>query len=64
MSESERRDFIAAFSEDRENTLVAFAVMGGIFGEGIDLRGEKLSGAVIVGVGYPQICLEREIIKD
>jgi len=64
MSDAERRCFIEEFTEDRENTLVAFAVMGGIFGEGIDLRGEKLSGAVIVGVGYPQICLEREIIKE
>jgi DNA excision repair protein ERCC-2 len=43
--------------------LVGFAVMGGIFGEGIDLVGDLLSGAVIVGVGLPQICLERDIIS-
>ena len=64
MRESERQDFIEAFCEDREQTLVGFAVMGGIFGEGIDLRGDRLSGAVIVGIGHPQICLEREIIKE
>lgn len=62
MSESEREDFLQKFSE--EDDLIAFAVMGGIFSEGIDLTGEKLIGAVIVGVGLPQICFERDIIKD
>jgi len=38
--------------------------MGGIFGEGIDLIGDRLSGAVVVGVGLPQIGLEREIIRS
>jgi len=38
-------------------------VMGGIFGEGIDLVGERLVGAVVVGVGLPQICLERDLIR-
>jgi DNA excision repair protein ERCC-2 len=38
--------------------------MGGIFGEGIDLVGERLIGAVVVGVGVPQVCLERDLIKD
>ena len=38
--------------------------MGGIFGEGIDLLGDRLSGAVIVGVGLPAISSERELIRD
>ena len=38
--------------------------MGGIFGEGIDLAGERLIGAVVVGVGIPQLGLERDLIKD
>jgi len=38
--------------------------MGGIFGEGIDLVGERLSGAVVVGVGLPGISLERELIRE
>lgn len=62
MSELEREAFLSCFTE--ENDLIAFAVMGGIFSEGIDLAGEKLIGAVIVGVGLPQICFERNIIKD
>lgn len=63
MSEEERESFLAEFTFDPEETLVGFALMGGIFGEGIDLIGNRLSGAVIVGVGLPQICLEREIIR-
>lgn len=62
MKESEREEFLNRFEEDDD--LIAFAVMGGIFSEGIDLVGEKLIGAVVVGVGLPQICFERDIIKD
>ncbi|ERI92638.1 DEAD2 domain protein [Clostridiales bacterium oral taxon 876 str. F0540] len=64
MSEEEREKFLDSFSENPDSTLVGFAVMGGIFGEGIDLTGDRLSGAIVVGVGLPQICLERDIIKD
>ena len=64
MPEQAREDFLKRFSEDNPQTLVGFAVMGGIFGEGIDLIGERLVGAVIVGVGLPGISLEREIIKE
>ncbi len=63
ISESEKEEFLAAFKVGTEQTLVAFVVLGGMFGEGIDLVGEKLSGAVIVGVGLPAICLERDIIR-
>jgi DNA excision repair protein ERCC-2 len=63
MSEAERAAFLNLFNETGLNTLVGFAVMGGIFGEGIDLVGERLVGAVIVGVGLPQICLERDLVR-
>ena len=45
-------------------TLVGFCVMGGIFSEGIDLKNDSLIGAIIVGTGIPQVCLERELIKE
>jgi DNA excision repair protein ERCC-2 len=67
MSEGERDEFLKMFSEDNlieGKTLVGFAVMGGVFGEGIDLAGDRLSGAVIVGVGLPGISLERELLKE
>jgi Rad3-related DNA helicase len=64
MSEPERDAFLAAFSVEHGETLVGFAVLGGIFGEGIDLVGERLIGAVIIGVGLPQLCVERNLIRD
>lgn len=64
MTEGERSEFLQRFSEDNAAALVGFAVLGGVFGEGIDLTGERLVGAVIVGVGLPKICLEREIIRQ
>jgi len=64
MTEPERDAFLAAFSVEHGEPLVGFAVLGGIFGEGIDLVGERLIGAVIVGVGLPQICVERDLIRD
>jgi DNA excision repair protein ERCC-2 len=63
MAELQRESFMAAFHAERTQILVGFAVMGGIFGEGIDLVGDRLVGAVIVGVGLPQICLERNLIR-
>ncbi|MFT4712485.1 MAG: Rad3-related DNA helicase [Candidatus Azotimanducaceae bacterium] len=46
-----------------QDTLVGFAIMGGIFGEGIDLKGNKLIGVIVVGVGLPQMGIERDLIK-
>jgi DNA excision repair protein ERCC-2 len=64
MTENERDHFLMRFAEENPNTLVGFAVMGGIFGEGIDLVGDRLSGAVIVGVGLPAISPQRELIRE
>ena len=37
---------------------------GGIFSEGIDLKEERLIGAVIIGTGLPQVNTEQEILKE
>ena len=63
-TEVERDRFLEQFSSESERTLLGFVVMGGVFGEGIDLEGERLSGAAVVGVGLPGISLERELIKE
>ncbi len=63
MSEGERSSYISEFSEARSESMVAFVAMGGVFSEGIDLPGDKLIGAAIVGVGLPQLCFEREALK-
>ena len=64
MTETERETFLAAFKARPGTAQVGFAVLGGIFGEGIDLVGDCLIGAVVVGVGLPQLCLERDLIRD
>ena len=64
MDDAGRARFLERFSAQNNQTLVGFAVMGGIFGEGIDLVGERLGGAVIVGVGLPAICPERDLIRS
>lgn len=64
MSEPDREAFLKAFASEPANTQIGFAVLGGIFGEGIDLVGDRLIGAIIVGVGLPQLCLERDLISE
>ncbi|MBR2527677.1 MAG: ATP-dependent DNA helicase [Blautia sp.] len=62
MDEKEREAFLREFSVG-EGTLVAFAIMGGFFSEGIDLTGDRLIGAAVVGTGLPQLCAQREILR-
>ena len=64
MSELEREVYLSKFESKPKKTLVSFNVISGIFSEGIDFKGDKLIGSIIVGVGLPMICLERNIIKD
>lgn len=63
MSEPQREEFLEHFEEVHPDGLAGFCVMGGIFGEGIDLRKDRLIGAVVVGTGLPQVCNEREILR-
>ncbi|NLG03147.1 MAG: ATP-dependent DNA helicase [Clostridia bacterium] len=65
MNETEREEFLSRFdSEQNENCLLGFCVMGGIFSEGIDLKQDRLIGTVIVGTGLPMVCDERELLKE
>lgn len=64
MTEENREEFLQAFQADPQENMVGLALLGGIFGEGIDLTGNRLSGAIIIGVGLPQIGAERDIIRD
>ncbi|MDO5136114.1 MAG: ATP-dependent DNA helicase [Eubacteriales bacterium] len=63
MGEGEKEAFLEEFQR-QEGTLLAFCIMGGSFSEGIDLMGEQLIGAAIVGTGIPQISSQREILKE
>lgn len=63
MKENERERFLDLF-EDKDSPVIAFAVLGGIFGEGIDLTGDRLIGCMIVSVGLPLLGGEKTFIKD
>ena len=62
MSEPERDAFLARFTPTGEG--VGFAVLGGAFGEGIDLPGARLIGAFIATLGLPQINPVNEAMKE
>lgn len=64
MSEEDKEEFLKQFKESPKETHLAFCVLGGHFSEGIDLIQDRLIGVVIVGVGLPQIGIERDIIKE
>ncbi|WP_411655710.1 helicase C-terminal domain-containing protein [Anaeromassilibacillus sp. SJQ-1] len=63
MTEEARGEFLEQFDVARPQTLLGFCVLGGIYAEGIDLRGERLIGTAIVGVGLPQVNAEQEILR-
>ncbi|WP_309044155.1 ATP-dependent DNA helicase [Marinobacter sediminicola] len=61
MSPQQRQEFLAGFRE--ESGSVAFAVLGGVFSEGIDLPGEQLIGAFVATLGLPPFDAWHEILK-
>ncbi len=61
MNEAERQDFLERFTEHSRG--VGFAVLGGAFGEGIDLPGKRLIGAFIATLGLPQVNPVNEEVK-
>ena len=64
MNEIQREEFLANFEDSPERTTIGLCVMGGIFGEGIDLKDNRLIGVVIVGTGLPMVCVENELFKQ
>ncbi len=64
MSAAEKEEFLAAFKTKGDSYLVGFCVMGGVYSEGIDLAGDSLIGAVVVGIGMPSLSYEREAMAE
>ena len=63
LTEEEREHFLEEF-RDSHKPVLGFCILGGIFSEGIDLVGDYLIGAAIVGTGLPMVCNEREIQQN
>lgn len=64
LDEAGREAFLARFTPDPEQSLLGFAVLGGVFGEGVDLAGTRLIGAAVVGPGLPQVGARQEQLRD
>ncbi len=63
LGDAARAEFLAQFVPQPAETLLGFGVMGGIFGEGVDLAGDRLIGCAIVGVGLPQVNPRQEMLR-
>ncbi|CAM3219303.1 ATP-dependent DNA helicase [Lactiplantibacillus plajomi] len=64
MDAASRQAFLDQFQPAPAKTLLGFCVLGGIFSEGIDLRGSRLIGVAIVSVGLPGLNPETNLIRD
>jgi len=64
MTLRERSDSIESFKTECERTQIGMFVMGGVFGESIDLIGDMLSGVLVVGVGLPMIAPFNNILRS
>ncbi|MGB8455120.1 MAG: ATP-dependent DNA helicase [Anaerocolumna sp.] len=64
MGEIEKEEFLKDFTLEPDISRIGFCVMGGIFSEGIDLKNDRLIGAVIVGTGLPMIGNEKELFRS
>ena len=62
MSAEQRRQFLAGFRKPEGS--IAFAVLGGVFSEGIDLPGDQLIGAFVATLGLPPFDAWHEILKE
>jgi len=71
LTDDEKADFLNEFEKNLAKrssldgrSMVGFAVLGGHFSEGIDLKGDLLIGVMIIGVGLPMISFENDLIKN
>ncbi len=64
MSEEKRAEFLSNFIPNPKETNIGLLVLGGAFGEGVDLIGDRLSGVAIIGIGMPTVGFERNLLKE
>ncbi|MBM6716648.1 ATP-dependent DNA helicase [Gemmiger formicilis] len=64
MEEDQRAAFLERFAPSPSRSLLGFAVLGGVFGEGVDLAGDRLIGVAVIGPGLPQVGARQEQLRD
>ena len=64
MDEAARTAFLDQLQPGATTTTLAFIAMGGVFAEGVDLPGDRVIGAAIIGAGVPQISFERSLLCE
>jgi len=63
MNQTSRTAFLNEFRTNPKTTTIGLTVVGGIFSEGVDLVDDRLSGVIIIGVGFPSITFDKELIR-
>jgi Rad3-related DNA helicase len=63
LDDAQREEFLRRFAPAPSGSLLGFGVLGGVFGEGVDLAGDRLIGCAIVGVGLPQVNPRQEMLR-
>ena len=63
MPDLERQEILSALSGKPVQKILLFAVLGGMYAEGVDYPGELLSGVFIVSPALPQVSFERELLR-
>jgi DNA excision repair protein ERCC-2 len=61
-SRENRQQIIESLNEFGDR--LGFAIMGGVYGEGVDYLGDRLIGVIVVGVGLPGQSTEQDLIAD
>lgn len=65
MSEQQKTEYLRRFtSAPKDRSLLGLTVLGSLFTEGVDLKGEALTGVIIIGTGLPALTPEREILRQ
>ncbi len=62
-TEAERTRLLASLQTPPPGGSVLFAVLGGMFAEGIDYAGDLVETVVVVSPGLPQVSFERELLR-
>lgn len=64
MTDYERNAMLDVLRERSRRGNLILAVSGGMYAEGIDYRGDMLSGVMVIGPALPQVSFEQELLKQ